>query len=346
MNKKIPDEHKEHLDLASRYLKNNRVEEAEKELKWIEASDKVREKSASWAARNKWSILIGLICIIFISIGLTFRIPSAKVTIELSARSATLHLVQPWQMAGLVSDSFYIDHLRQLNAPGLDISIIQQEPFYLSIEGKNIKLDTLSFSSGADITFNIIRDKLTLYVNNDSLFGNLDFNTGRAITPLFDTLINVSVDETFSFATGKAATEQLKMEFADTSQIAFRGFKAKNVGFSEETHPGSGVFESTVLGGTISIYETGKKTDLQIGDILKLGRLKCYRLDVLKQKDILKIHMQATTTILEAGPEFYIENLKPTFLEYIYYQQTLAFIFSSALFLWGLLWSLKNSLFK
>ena len=65
---KIPKERKEHLDRASDYLRNNKVEEAEKELKWIEVSDNIREKSAAWASRNKWPVLIGLICLLYLQI--------------------------------------------------------------------------------------------------------------------------------------------------------------------------------------------------------------------------------------------------------------------------------------
>lgn len=339
-------ERKKRIRNAYSHLMNDKVEEAEEDLKWISVSSDILDKLTSKASRWRWSLLIGIFCILVISIGLTFHIPSAGVYIELTTKTVSLNLIKNWQKQEIVTDSFFINNLRHLSAPGVGISVETEEPFDLEVKGKNIHLDKISFSAGSNVTFTVQQEKLEITSDHDSLNGNLNLLAAHIIVPGLDTIIKAAIPETFSFRTSQPSGVPIRLQLSDTSDHKFTGFQVGSISFLEEALPGSGIFESMVEGGKITVLQTGKKIDLQQGDILSLKMKKSRRVNITRENGLLKVQIEGNAYLFEAGPESYAQDLKPTLLEYVYYQQTLAFIWSSALFLWGLLWSIKNSLFR
>ena len=343
---RILKERKKRIRNAYENLMDDKIDAAETELKWVSVSNEILEKLTSKASRLRWSLAIGIFCVLVISIGLTIHMPSADVSIELTTKSVTFQLAKDWQKQDVVTDSIFVTNLNQLSAFGLGIFLKDAEPFDLSIKGKNIHLDKLAFSAGSNITFNTQQDNLEIDNDKDSLSGNLNVQEAKIIAQNIDTNIHAAMPEIFSFSTLKPEASPVRIIFTDTADQKYSGFQVKRINFMEETLPGSGIFESLIQGGKITVLQTGNKMQLQQGDNLSLKITKSRHVNITKVKNLLKVEIEGSASKIEAGPGTYSEDLKPTLLEYIYHQQTLAFIWSSALFLWGLLWSIKNSLFK
>jgi hypothetical protein len=233
-----------------------------------------------------------------------------------------------------------------LSAFGLGIYRKDAEPFELSIKGKNIHLDKPAFSVGSNITFNTQQDNLEIDNDKDSRSGNLNVQEAKIIVMNLDTNIHAAMPEIFSFCTSKPEAVPVGIIFTDTADQKYSGFQVNRINFMEESLPRSGIFESLIQGGKVTVLQPGNKMELQQGDILSRKMTKSRHVNITKEKNLLKDEIEEYASQFESGPGTSSADLKPALLEYIYHQQTLAFIWSSALNLWGLLWSIKNTLFK
>jgi hypothetical protein len=61
--------------------------------------------------------------------------------------------------------------------------------------------------------------------------------------------------------------------------------------------------------------------------------------------DTINIIFEGTARQIQVGPEGFERNLVPTYLQYFYHQQSLAFFWSTIGFLWGILWSIRKTIF-
>jgi hypothetical protein len=60
----------------------------------------------------------------------------------------------------------------------------------------------------------------------------------------------------------------------------------------------------------------------------------------------VRVVFQGTVREVRLGPPGYAENLMPTYLEYFYFNQPLAFFWGAIVFFWGLLWGIRRTLFQ
>lgn len=78
------------------------------------------------------------------------------------------------------------------------------------------------------------------------------------------------------------------------------------------------------------------------GDQLIVSGVNSTLLEIASDELGFKIIFQGTIKEIKAGPSGFEQNLMPTWLEYLYHHEQLAFFWSVVVFLWGLFWGLRN----
>ena len=78
------------------------------------------------------------------------------------------------------------------------------------------------------------------------------------------------------------------------------------------------------------------------GDQLIASGVHSTRFEIASDKHGFKIIFQGTVKEIKAGPSGFEQDLLPTWLEYLYHQEQLAFFWSVIVFLWGVFWGLRN----
>jgi hypothetical protein len=124
------------------------------------------------------------------------------------------------------------------------------------------------------------------------------------------------------------------------------GFNAKEIGFLEESRPGSGHFGSVILSGNVKLPDTGKTENLGKWDHLILKGVQSRRIEFSNAENGIHVFFEGTVSKVLVGPQGFEKNLTPTYLEYIYHQQRLGFFWSVIVFLWGMLWSIRHMIFR
>ena len=341
-------------DAAQILLEKGDVEGAKETLKWVEVSSQLLAATQRPAARPIWSVIIALFCLLIAGLAWTLHISTTKISLEISTYNASLKLGKNWSARHqFTTNLLYINNVAELNAPGLKLhSTIEQgeDPFAMELSGKGIIVTELVLKEDTNVEFTSNSDKLTLFAKGPPIIGELTVNYANLVLEKGGQTIEKSVDvkfpETIRFRTAQTGAEPVRFELSSNNDWRLRRLRAREMGFLEEYPPGSGIFESGIRSGQVRLLETDVTENLREADRLILEGVKTKRLEIRKADHNVRIFFEGSVTKILVGPPDLEKNLAPTFLEYIYHQKRLAFFWSAVVFLWGLFWSIKNTLFN
>jgi hypothetical protein len=306
-----------------------------------------------------WSIIIGSICLICIAFAWTNRIKTVNISFEAVSSNVTIHLTENWTLtSSFYVKELYINNLNTVIATDIDINFsrfidgnldIDIEPAVLTMEGKNICIKELILPKGAKIDMSLTNDIFAIYTKGEPVYCRIDTKDAELVLIEGDEEKSKRINafEYIRIKSSKAFSFPTELKFTlEEDNFKLRNLKTSSIKFLEEYPPGTGIFESTIKSALIRIIETDDKEILREGDILTIDNIMTRRLDFRMIKNIgIKAFFEGSVSNVLAGTKKYERDLAPNFIEFIYNQNQLGFFWSAVVFLWGILWSLKNSIF-
>jgi hypothetical protein len=358
--KRLAVERRQRLDDAARkLLDENDVEGANAALTWVETSSKVLSV-ARQVSRRRWAIGILAFCLIVLGLAWTLRMTWMHVTLDVSTQNVIMGLSDSWE-SGLVlqADRVIISRLAEVNAPGLRLVAKMdpaQETMWLEIQkntlaSEPLTLTGLTFHQPADLELSLRNGELWLFVKNSAISGIVSVRQAEMTVNINTIIEKRSIDladddppETIHFTTANMG--ELPVQIRITTQDAWRlrGLQVESLGFVEEYPPGSGDFESVIQSGTVTILETDTEETLRLADTLRLKDPKSRRLELSTSDEGIRVLFEGIASEILVGPQDFPDNLTPTVFEYVYHQQRLKAFWVALLFLFGLVWKIRNSL--
>jgi hypothetical protein len=157
--------------------------------------------------------------------------------------------------------------------------------------------------------------------------------TARGMPPARMELIGARVGET-----GRPT----RLDLVIDGDWELSGLRATALAFDREQPPGSGERVSTVRQASGRFVETGRAFEVESGDRLLLDGVEASRLTVRGNGRGLEVLFQGTVDRLRGGPEGFVRDLTPSWLEYLYKQEQVAVLWGALVFLWGLAWKLRG----
>lgn len=338
-------------EASEKLLEKDDQEGAEKDLAWADMASQVLA-SAHRSARLLWYVIITCACLLIVGLVWTMHISSTLISLEIASENVTMTLKGKWlSNYDFVSDKFFINNIRKIRAPGLDIPKNPgQESVAIDLQGKEITLNNLSLTENAEIEMTVKGNDLKFFVKGASLKGeflvqNADLTLEMGME-MEQEKIEKEIPEPISFETFRTAAEPVRFELASKEKWHLRGLQVSQIGFMEENPPGSGKFESAVRSGRFRLPETGFKDELREADRLILKKIKqSRRLEISKTEKGVKIFFEGSVAEILAGPKGFEKDLTPTWLEYLYHQKLVTIFWSAIVFLFGMLWRIRNIIF-
>ena len=86
--------------------------------------------------------------------------------------------------------------------------------------------------------------------------------------------------------------------------------------------------------------------ELREGDFLSMRPAATAILDAKGAKGVIHMTVNGAVSALRVGDSATSTELAPSYLEYLYNKKSLAFFWSAIVFLWGLIWSVRNTIFR
>lgn len=328
------------------------LEGAKSDLDWIDTSSRLIASTQ----KNKtiWAIVGGVICVLLVGSAWSVHLFTTQISFEVVTENVNLILSQNWSSDyQFISDKIFINNLLKVNAPGLNPPInidLKGESVVMDLEGKDIIFNKLILMANAEVELNLQGDNLNFFIKRSPTNGeitiqkaNFRLEIGERIS---ERTLDFEIPETINFETVKTVADPVRIEFRSKENWRLRGLQVQTIGFLEEYPFGSGNFESVIQSGQVTVLETGFTEDLRESDCLTLKKVRSRRLEISRVDKGIKVFFEGSVKEIRMGPKNFQKNLTPTWLEYLYHQQRLAFFCSAVGFLWTMLWSIRNTIFK
>lgn len=342
---------------AARRLQMDDPEAAGGHLAWAQQAEEVLIASKRPLRKLYGAALVALACILLAGLALWLRTGNAPVILQVELHDLTLQLVddRPWVTDDLeiAAQRIRLSNLQNLDASGLGLhGPVSSMAFNMDVSqrGEMLLLQELSASAGTRLLLHST-DYPRFDVKDGVLGGRIAANHVQLVLKGADGSkqypIQGPVPETLTFTTRRSGVDPAQLMLESKAPWRIDGLAVKELVFRREEPPGSGRWVSTLLSGSIRLLETNKEITLHADDWLRLGRVEGHRLAIEfnpEKPDRFALLFHGTVETVETGPPGFIRNLAPTWLAYLYHQQSLALFWSAGVFLWGMLWSVRTLL--
>jgi hypothetical protein len=103
---------------------------------------------------------------------------------------------------------------------------------------------------------------------------------------------------------------------------------------------------SGITSGTIRFNDTSWPVlDLREGDLVRVNRTESARIEAQGDGRLMHVTLNGFVGSVTVGDAETSKELAPSYLEYLYNRKSLVFLWSTIVFLWGLIWRMSKVIF-
>ena len=310
--------------------------------------------------RRTWIVpaIVAFVCIVVA--GLLWSVKVPRTSISMSAKTGTMRfsLARPWQVENAVrSPGMHFERLSSIQAPNLGLSMDERSPdAWFELKGGTVELQTLDVGRGARVEINANPGVLDVYAGGASLsgkvtvVGTVEVTAGpRPGETSVSGSYELDVPETVEFTVPKPQRIASHISIHAPNAWAFGRLPAQDLDFEREEIRGAGerLLTSEVKSGTLRFDDVPwPPRELREGDVVKVVPTGSSVLMSRGADDAIQVTLSGPVSSIRLGDLASQRNLAPSYLEYLYGQKSLGFFWGAIAFLWSLIWSMRNTVFR
>lgn len=330
---------------VKKLLDDDDVQGAEKQLEWLETSAKLLPGAQQQTNTRKWAAIIGVICAVIAGLAWTVRVLSTHVSLKVTTGNVVLSLRENWSSNHqFAADEIFIDNVK------VDSGKATTSLELKGLAGEKIIVNQLQIQKGAQIELSVQGHELTIFVKEAQLSGSVNAHKARMKIETDEgagepVIIDTEIPETIAFTTARVGSVPVQLRMSLQENWRLRGMQTQRIGFVEEFPPGSANMESVIGSGELTLLETDRKVTLSALDHLTLGKAKSRRLELLNADNSVQAIFEGSVSKTLVGAGDFRDNLMPTYLQYLYHQQGLKLFWGALVFLVGIVWRIRSTMF-
>ena len=299
-------------------------------------------------------IIIISLTLFFIGLTLSFRTRYVNIELEVLTKEFKFKTKEALSFENQIPLSrIYLSHLDSIETEDTIIGR-KTDPFFngsFSQTGNNLNLNKFSISKNSSVT--LIKDKNlhNIFLKDGKMSGNALGSSGYIQidnnkwefnippnNPKYSSYFEWNEKE--RFIPGRAdflIREDKREEFQISSNsVDSLYFLEEKISF-EDNLP---IVNSSIIGGFINIFESRGKKELIQGDNLIINIIDCENFTISSEEDFFRVSFKGLISKVKSGPRDFEQNLKPTLLEFLYYNKFLGIVWGGIIFVWGGLYAL------
>lgn len=324
----------------------------------IEAYDRLLAAAPKQRWRElAWAVAVAAVCVSVLGAGLSIRVRSAPIVLEVTAGTSTMALAEPWQFNDSAAVRSRLLSLRELEELELPPAVSVPQPLrgnaWVTVEGGRVAVAALSFGADSTLTFEAGPERhIDLYVRGGSLAGAVTLTGSQRLAagtgtsdPGITAEAEFPIPEIISFRSASQGVVPTQLRIVPDDAIELYDMRVRRLSFTRDvpSEPGGVEFVSTIDEGRLTLSDIGRTVSLHKYELLSLrevvGRIR--RMSIGERIDLV---FEGTAAQILVGPHGFQQDLTPTIAEYLYHNQRVVFLWSVLAFAWGVLWSARRML--
>lgn len=301
--------------------------------------------------------LIWLICVSLVGLAWGKRLIHTSVVLQVDTQAVAVEATEPFvwsEGVTVVPDKLSIERMDVLQLTGTTSFFDLKGGVSGEMSGGNIRLATLKQSPGGELLIRSvdgdlieIASKNTVFSGKFTLSGNTNIKaktTADRIASDYNVASSIG-PESLIFQSQKSGAIPAVLRFSPEKELVLQNLKIRALNFSQRKPmaPAESDFVSGISKGSILLSEIPETIELRKTDQLSLSGV-VGRLTEIRVKDNIKLRFEGEVEQIMKGSGNFSQDLRPSYLQYIYHQQPLTMFFSAVTFLWGIAWSAKTLL--
>ena len=346
--------------VVRRLLDGTDAHELRPELEEIDAYSRLlstrppKKERRSWI----WPAGVAVVCIVAAGILWSLKIPRTNVSMTVDTDSVTATLAKPWR----IDDAFHsklmhFERLSKIQSPNLGLAIDQRSgDAWFELSGGRIDLQMLEVDRNGTVELFTDPEEVDLYASGARVTGKITVTGKVNVTAgprAGETTVNGSYDidipETLEFAVTNPQTVSSQLTVHSPEPWSLGRPQASSLNFARLEIKGVGepLLTSGLKSGTARFNDTAWPVlELREGDFLSVRPAASAVVDARGAKGVIHMTVNGAVSGLRVGDSTAKTELAPSYLEYLYNKKSLAFFWSAIVFLWGLIWSVRNTIFR
>ena len=307
---------------------------------------------------DRWlAVGVALGCVTIASILWATPLRSSNVSINVLSQTVRGRLAHDWDLRSPFAGALvHVEHLSSVQAPNLGLSTDDGSgDVWFKIEGGRAVLQSIHIREGASFELSASSDSATIFLNRGvfdgriTLIGKGVVSSGpRSGVATIHQAFDVSIPETIEFGVTTAQTVPASLTIHTKDDWALGSAAMENIGFLTESDrtPGASVMASTIKSGSLRFMDVNwAPITLNENDVLSLEGAGASRTDMSIRQHGVHVTVNGPVNKVVMGEVQAARQIAPSYLEYFYGRQTLAFFWGFVMFLWGVLWGIRKTLF-
>jgi hypothetical protein len=310
-----------------------------------------------WSRDSGLAVAVATLCVLVAGILWSSPIPHTNVSLAVDTESMRGEFARDWEFDRLFqSSTMHFERLSTIEAPNLDLSIHETGgDAWLKLEGGHLQLQSLQVREKS--TWEAVSDveQVSVFLGNGpiegkvTVIGRVNVTAGpRDGQKSVDKQFDVAIPETIIFGAQDPHGVPAQLTVHSPLEWSLGKLPVSNLSFSMEqtTESADKTITSGIHSGTLQFSDTSlPATHLFENELLAVHQSEKARIEVRSQKGLMHVTLNGLVRNVTIGDEQAHRVLGPSYLEYFYNRKSWAFFWGAIVFLWGVLWGIRKTLF-
>ena len=311
----------------------------------------------TWTRDSGLAVAVALICLVVA--GFLWSAKVRHTNVSLVADTDGLHgdLSRDWHLEDpLPAPVMHSERLSAAHAPGLGLSV--EDPGgdnWFRLDGGQIVLESLQIDQSASLEARAAKDELMLLIGGAPFRGQVSV-TGKGTLTAGTNADSKSVNKPYDLPVPETIEFAVR-ERKNTATLTFHSPQAwtlgtvpfRNLSFAFETEPSPAVKKITsgIRSGTLQFNDTSWPVmQLSGHEPVFAPQTIAARVQVQSANDAIRVTLNGPVSNITLGDADQRRELAPSRLEVLYNKKSLALFWGAVVFVWGLLWGVRKTVFR
>jgi hypothetical protein len=251
----------------------------------------------------------------------------------------------------------HFERLTKIQAPNLGLSINDNAgDAWVRLEGGQISLQSLQLDKGALLHLVADKDEVSLFVNRKSMRGTVTvFGVGSmtAGSKSGDTSVtrrySLEVPETLEFVLSHPQAIPSRLTIHRPKRWNLGIIPVANLNFAMEEVRGitETEFTSGIKSGSIRFNDAAwRSIEISENELLTVNQTDEAAVELRSAEPLIHVTLNGVVKDVMVGRAEARTRMSPSYLEYFYNKKALAVFWGAVVFVWGILWGIRRTIFR